>query len=267
MLLLQFIAVCFLAMNVVGDCLVHRIELNKPGRLAMGRKGRKPMLSRGNALILPDIDFSPVVDIASRLRGGGLEAVFTAAKEVVTSMGPAAPVGLSAAYLLCEFLSIPAVPLAVFSGALYGVFPGTCLILSCGVFSAACMFYIGRLYRQRISTWLKARPMIDEKFKILDRVIYKGGARAIFLLRITPNPIPFMNYLYGITSISPTDYVLGTALGFLPGTIIIVYSGAAGREVLSGGLQQPWYVYAGVVAVTAILGKVCSDTLDRLKAD
>lgn len=255
MLFKQFTILLVLCKSVVGDGFKQPLQHPKHAliRRTTGRHAA--------------VNLDSLRGLVDGLRGGGLDAAFTATKEAVAGMGPAAPIGLSAVYILCELLSLPAVPLAVFSGALYGVLGGTFLVLSCGVLSTAIMFYVGRMYREKIVQWLSSRPGLEDKFNALDRIIFKGGSRAIFLLRIAPNPIPFMNYLYGITSIKPAEYILGTALGFLPGTIIIVYSGAAGREILSGGLQQPWYVYAAAAAAFTILGKVAADTLDRLKQE
>ena len=56
------------------------------------------------------------------------------------------------------------------------------------------------------------------KFAAIDRAIGRDGFRVVVLLRLSPLlPLAASNYLYGLTSVDLTSYVLGSWLGMLPG--------------------------------------------------
>ena len=63
------------------------------------------------------------------------------------------------------------------------------------------------------------------KFKAIEKAIEMKGIKLVFLLRVAPIvPYCYLNYLLGITSISPKDNILAL-LGMIPGVILYVYIG------------------------------------------
>ena len=205
------------------------------------------------------------------LRGGGpppslgLSSLFAGLINAVEGMGPAAPAGFAAAYIGCEMLGIPPGALVVFAGAFFGPVVGTALALANGVASAAACFFIGQKFREKFMEWLKSREAAYRQFDFINRVISKGGFRALLLLRLIPTPIPGMNYFYGVTTVNFPSYITATALGYLPGTAVLAYSGAGGKALFTGGFKaadlfrQPRYVYVVAVVVGALLFKAISD--------
>jgi uncharacterized membrane protein YdjX (TVP38/TMEM64 family) len=218
-----------------------------------------------------------------RLRGGGssvgVAALFSNLITTVESMGPAAPVGFAAAYIGCEMVGIPPGALVVFAGAFFGTLVGTALALANGIASAAACFFVGRRFRESFLKWLQARHAAYKQFAFIDRVISRGGFRALLLLRLVPTPIPGMNYFYGVTAVHFPSYITATAMGYLPGTAALAYSGAAGKSLFEGGftagslLRRPSYVAVTVVVVAAIakaatdVGKTIAAELNELGDD
>ena len=77
--------------------------------------------------------------------------------------------------------------------------------------------------------------LLDEnpKFRALDTAIAKEGFKVILLLRLSPIfPFALSNYLYGVTSVDFFEYMMGTLIGFFPGTLAYVYGGTVGRLVI-----------------------------------
>ena len=62
------------------------------------------------------------------------------------------------------------------------------------------------------------------------------------------------NYVYGITKVGFWPYVLATAGGLLPGTLLYVYLGAAGKAGLGGSKEHSSleYVFFGIGLVATI---------------
>ena len=134
---------------------------------------------------------------------------------------------------------------------------GTALVLGSGCISAALSFQIGR-------TWLRERfhrsgAAKTSQFRYINRAISRGGLKAILLLRLIPTPLPGINYLYGVTGIDFLSFMIGTAVGYLPGSLAIVYSGVAGKALLEGKLKQPWYMYVAALAAVAFFLKTAAD--------
>lgn len=85
------------------------------------------------------------------------------------------------------------------------------------------------------STREPVEDLLDEnpKFRALDTAIAKEGFKVILLLRLSPIfPFALSNYLYGVTSVDFLEYMMGTLIGFFPGTLAYVYGGTVRRLVL-----------------------------------
>ena len=81
-------------------------------------------------------------------------------------------------------------------------------------------------------------------------------AGIIGLYRIAPHPFSASNYLFGLTKIRLTPYVVGTAAGMLPWAAVYAACGAYGRNLLDGGeaIEQVFDDLEGLIAG----GVVCS---------
>lgn len=183
-----------------------------------------------------------------------LEAVV----ETVESMGPQGYLYFSAIYTIAEILAIPAIPLTASAGYLFGVRDGTAVVLLSASVAAAVSFIIGRTFlRSYVEKLLDDYP----DFKKLDRAIGEEGFKLMLLLRISPIfPFALSNYLYGVTSIEFWPYFWGTMLGFTPGTIAYVFTGEIGKSLtLDSATAEPWYFYAGILALLSGFIKVASD--------
>lgn len=85
-----------------------------------------------------------------------------------------------------------------------------------------------------------------------------------------PTPVPYINYIYGLTSMKLPQYTLATALGYFPGTVAFVSSGAAGKSLAGGGAagaSQPWYVYAAAAAFAAGVLLLAKSTIAEIVRD
>ena len=129
--------------------------------------------------------------------------------------------------VLAEILAIPAVPiLTASSGYLFGTLPGTAVCLLSAAAAASISFAIGRtLLRGHVERVLDDNP----RFRSMDNAIERGGFKLMLLVRLSPLfPFALSNYLYGASSVRFAPYLMGTLLGFLPGTFAYVYAGRVG---------------------------------------
>jgi uncharacterized membrane protein YdjX (TVP38/TMEM64 family) len=135
-------------------------------------------------------------------------------------------------YVAATVLLFPASILTIGAGFIFGVVSGTLVVSIAATTGAALAFLIARyLARNQVETRFAGNPA----FKRIDRAIGERGAGLILLLRLSPL-IPFnvSNYIYGLTSVKFWPYVLASWIGMLPGTLLYVYLGTAGRLGLGG---------------------------------
>ncbi|KAJ0024394.1 hypothetical protein Pint_07616 [Pistacia integerrima] len=127
-------------------------------------------------------------------------------------------------------LAIPAIPLTMSAGLLFGSVIGTIIVSISGTVAASVAFLIARYFaRERILKLVEG----NKKFLAIDKAIGENGFRVVTLLRLSPLlPFSLGNYLYGLTSVKFVPYVLGSWLGMLPGTWAYVSAGAFGRAII-----------------------------------
>ena len=86
----------------------------------------------------------------------------------------------------------------------------------------------------------------------VDELLHRRGLAAMIGVRLVPVlPFTAINYTAGLTSIRWWPYLLGTAIGILPGTVSFVTVGAF-------GLQPGWQLHAalGALGVLTLAGLV-----------
>lgn len=150
--------------------------------------------------------------------------------EKIGQLGSAGMAIYAGVYVLATVLFLPGSVLTAGAGFVFGVVWGTLVVSISATTGASLAFLIARyVARDRIV----AKAEQDERFRAIDRAIGREGWKIVGLLRLSP-AIPFnlSNYLYGLTSVRFWPYVLASWLGMLPGTLLYVYLGAAGKASL-----------------------------------
>jgi uncharacterized membrane protein YdjX (TVP38/TMEM64 family) len=130
-----------------------------------------------------------------------------------------------------------------------------------------------------------ARDQIEQKiagnprFKRIDRAIGERGAKLVFLLRLSPLiPFNLSNYFYGLTSVRFWPYVLASWIGMIPGTLLYVYLGAAGKAGFNSATGHPYarspleYAFFGIglsatVAVTIWVTRMARRELSKTEVN
>ena len=149
--------------------------------------------------------------------------------------GVAGALVYGAAYVLSTVLVLPASVLTLGAGFAWGPLVGVALVSPISVLAATAAFVLGRtLLRSRV----ERRILGDPRFAAIDRAIGDQGLKLVLLLRLSPIvPFNFLNYALALTRVRFRDYLLGSALGMFPATVLYVYLGSlvtSGTELLSG---------------------------------
>lgn len=138
-------------------------------------------------------------------------------------------------YVASTVLLLPGSVLTLGAGFAWGPVLGVAIVSPVSVLAATAAFLLGRtLLRARVERRLGQ----DQRVAAMDRAIGESGLKLVLLLRLSPIlPFNLLNYALSLTRVRLRDYVIGSALGMFPATVLFVYLGSlvtSGTELLSG---------------------------------
>jgi phospholipase D1/2 len=209
---------------------------------AVGRSKRRPLLAAAGILLTVGLFLG--LAAAWRLTPLGdvtdpdiLTSTMTALK------GPLAAVAVMLVFVLLGLLMFPVMVLIAVTAAVFGAWPGM-LYAGLGALASAMVTYgIGR--------WLGPRGLrqfFGPRLNLITRSFARKGIPTVTLVRLVPvAPFSIVNLAAGAICIPALDYILGTALGLLPGLTIMSVLGD--RAIVL--IQQP--SLAGVAALIGLL--------------
>jgi uncharacterized membrane protein YdjX (TVP38/TMEM64 family) len=143
----------------------------------------------------------------------------------IEAYGPWGPVVYVAVYVVAELLFVPALPLTLLGGLVFGPVWGTVYTWIAATLAAALAFLVARhLLRDMVEGWMAASP----RLRRIDAAVQRHGWRILIITRLVPLfPFNLQNFAYGLTGIPFWTYVGVSALCVLPGTIAFTLAGGA----------------------------------------
>jgi uncharacterized membrane protein YdjX (TVP38/TMEM64 family) len=149
----------------------------------------------------------------------------------INGFGAWGPVLFGLAYIVAVLLLAPAEPMSIAAGLVFGAW-GIPVVLVSATIGAALAFLVSRhLLRARLRELVRQRP----KFVAVDRAVSEAGWKIVILLRLSLLvPFSVQNYFFGVTGVPFVPYVIATAVGIIPGSVLYVSLGALGRAASVG---------------------------------
>jgi uncharacterized membrane protein YdjX (TVP38/TMEM64 family) len=182
--------------------------------------------------------------------------------ETVRGLGAWGPVIVGGAYIPACLFFLPGSLLTLFGGfAFGGTLRGLAAVTACisagSTLGATAAFLVGRSVAR---DWIERKVAVHPRFRALDAAVAGQGFKIVLMTRLSPVfPFNLLNYAFGLTRVSFRDYVLGSWMGMLPGTILYVYIGStvgALADVVAGKIErspaQQALFYAGLAATLAV---------------
>lgn len=126
------------------------------------------------------------------------------------------------AYAARPLLLFPATLLTVGAGVLYGPLAGVGLVLLGSNLSAAVAYGLGR----SLGAELAGRALAHPRLVGMARRLRANAFEAVLTLRFLFAPYDAVNYVSGTLRLPLKPFVLATAIGSLPGTLVFVFFGA-----------------------------------------
>lgn len=158
---------------------------------------------------------------------------------------PATPVLVVLAYVIGGLLMVPVTLLIAATGIVFGFMPGALYALAGALGSAGAGYALGALLGRDV-----VRRLLGARINRLSRQVARRGIIAMIVLRSLPlAPYGVVNVVSGASHIRLRDYLLGTALGMLPG--ILLTTAFAHNLVMA--IRRPSLETLGVLVIVVLL--------------
>ena len=187
-----------------------------------------------------------------------------AGAEWARGQGALGLVVFAALYAVATVFAVPGSALTLIAGGAFGVASGTVAVWFGATAGLALAFLAARLLaRDRVARWLSSKP----SFAAVDRAVAAEGWKIVFLTRLTPVfPFTVLNYAYGLTGVGFPGYLIASATGILPGTLLYIYLGSSVARTVSGESDPLELLFRGLglaafVVVTILITRTARRAL------
>ena len=159
----------------------------------------------------------------------------------IAAAGPGAITLFVLVYAAATLAPLPKNVLAAVAGLLFGLVVGVAVVFLAALLGAVAAFALGRVLGREA-----VERLTGTRVARVDALLRRRGLLSVLVVRLVPVlPFTAINYAAGLTAVRTRDYLLGTALGIIPGTIAYVALGAYGTSPGS---------WPFVLAVLALVG-------------
>lgn len=169
--------------------------------------------------------------------------------------GSASPAVYILLFAVLPAFFFPVAVLALAGGLMFGLVWGSVYTFIGAIINCALMFIIAR-YAGRESVQRLIRQRLPESWRQrLGRAQGREGFLLLIVLRLIPAvPYNLINYAFGLTDMPLGAYMLGSAIGIIPGTLAFINIGDK-ADLASPSFWLAIALMALLLAATALLGK------------
>jgi uncharacterized membrane protein YdjX (TVP38/TMEM64 family) len=166
-------------------------------------------------------------------------------------------------------LFVPALILTIGAGAAFtgalgpvaGLLVGSISVLIGAYIGAMVAFLLARYaFRSTVDAWASRYKWVGA----FDSALTEKGLSITLLLRFSPLiPFSVFNYIMGVTGLSTREYIIGTVIGIIPGTVAFVFVGGAVAMVAKDGMAMMGTSCAGeeedvVTTIILVVGSIAT---------
>ena len=140
-----------------------------------------------------------------------------------------APGLLIAGYLVLSPVGVPATPLMIAGGVVFGGALGSLYNIAGVILGAASSYFLGRLLGRDF-----VRHLAGHRLRKVETAIGRRGFWNLVAVRFLPLPFPLVNYGAALAGVRPPLFLATTALGVTPTVIIYTFFFAAVAHAAAG---------------------------------
>ena len=160
-----------------------------------------------------------------------------AVRQWVEGYGLAAPVMFIALYCIAPCLLLPASPLTLAAGLLFGPVMGLAYTMVGATGGATLAFLTSRYLA---GDWVR-RKVAGTGLARLDQKVAEEGWKVVAFTRLVPVfPFFLLNYAFGLTRVRLSHYVVTTFVCMLPATVAFILFSSSLLDLLQGRVTAPF---------------------------
>ena len=174
----------------------------------------------------------------------------------VAEFGPWAPAVYIGLFALLPAVFFPVAVLALAGGLLFGLWAGSIYTFLGAMINCTVMFWLARTVGYE-----KVKALVESRLsgkwqKRLNAAAGREGFLLLIILRLIPAvPYNLINYAFGLTGMTYPAYLLASAIGIIPGTLVFINIGDKAMDVTSPSFLVAMGLLVLLLAVTTVLGK------------
>lgn len=159
-------------------------------------------------------------------------------------------------FALLPAFFFPVAVLALAGGLLFGLWWGSVYTFVGAILNCTLMFLLARYVgREKVEALIQKKLSSQWQQRLQD-LNSGGGFVLLVILRLIPAvPYNLINYAFGLTAMSYRTYILGSALGIIPGTLAFINIGDKALDVTSPDFWIAVGLLGLLLVVTGFLGK------------
>jgi uncharacterized membrane protein YdjX (TVP38/TMEM64 family) len=132
-------------------------------------------------------------------------------------------------YIVATVLCLPASILTLGSGFIFKLLWGFCVVWVGATIGLTAAFFLGRTV---LRGWIEKQVQMSPKFQAVDSAIEHKGWIIVLLVRLTPIlPFNLLNYALALTKIKWWQYIVVSAVGIVPGSLLYTYLGSVAGDL------------------------------------
>jgi len=174
-----------------------------------------------------------------------------ALRDQVASWGAVAPVLFALLYAVATVLLLPGTPFTLAAGVVFGPVLGAATALVGATIGATGAFLVGRAIGRGA-----VEELAGERVAAVDRHLGERGFGSVLAIRLIPLfPFNVVNLVAGITAVRLSAYVAATALGIIPGVLILASTGGSVDDPTSPRFVASVAAYIALVVGSSLIAR------------
>lgn len=175
-------------------------------------------------------------------------------------LGPLGMIAYVGVFGLTQPLGMPGIALTLAASLVWSPPVAIALAIAGFLLSSSVSFGFARSMGR---DWVAAR--LPARFRAWDERIARRGLITVAVLRVLFFGSQLVHLLLGVSQVRFGTYLLGSAIGYLPGVVAIVLFGPAALDWISRQPISPWWIAAGAVALL-LVARIVKGALGRRAA-
>jgi uncharacterized membrane protein YdjX (TVP38/TMEM64 family) len=169
---------------------------------------------------------------------------------LISSYGALAPALYILIYTLASVLFLPALPITIVGGIVFGPVWGVIHTISGATMGASLAFLMARhVVRDQVAARLRG-----PKWEQLDDQVARHGWKVVAFTRLIPVfPFNLLNYAFGLTKIPFSHYVVTSFVCMLPACIAFIVFSSSLPGLIKGAVSPSALLGVGLIALVSLI--------------